>query len=282
MNAKALLHSPLILLVWGTVALAQEAVRAPYMNTAIIDHRGGVAVVTANAPEPLRQAIQTLRAEYGLKISYETAPETSSHDLGDVTAPKWRARHPHEKGIVGYIGGPFNSTINEIDPENFASVQNALTRLVDDYNGTRYAGRYVLRSEADGAFVIIGNAVVGDDSLVREVKPPLDTEISIPAGRHGLHEAVHLWMSALSSALGQQVVLMSYPNNEFRDTEIELESKPISAREMLKRIIAKNGRPFIYDFGFDPNGVWILNIQVASKAHKVANGIIFVPLDRAR
>jgi hypothetical protein len=79
------------------------------------------------------------------------------------------------------------------------------------------------------------------------------------------------------------VIMMSIPNNLFRDTQISLGGHNVEARQLLREAFDGTHRPLQYDIGFDPDNspVYILNVSVTAKteADKVGRRRL-VPIDR--
>jgi len=254
-------------------ASPQSTTRPTYMERAAVEHKGPTVEITSNDANPLAQAIQGLREEYGWRVNYEGAPLYSQFDVVDDTDPKSREAHPGERGVTRPVGGKFTTTLTEItDPTRTEGVEAALTKLVEDYNRSPNPGRYVLRRDTDGQLTIIGIRVRDDSGGYQTIVPVLDTPIIVSKQRRTVYEAVHAITDALSRKVGTQVILMSFPNNEF-DKEVTLGGEETPARDLLKQAFSATNRPTLYDLGYDADvPVYGLNVSVAMKAHNDGAG----------
>jgi hypothetical protein len=265
---------------------AQSAARSEFLDQAVIQHSGSVATVTANYPEPLFQAISGIREEYGWQINWEEAPTYSHFDRVDSTAPKWRAAHPDEKGVTRSAGGLFTSTFPDPADASAATKALVLEKVIQDYNGTDNPGKYALRTAADGQFTVVGTEVRDDTGALQETRPILDTPLTVEKKTRSVYETVRAILVALSAAAGRNVIIMSVPNNEFRNTQVIMGGSNIEARQLLREALDSTRRPLLYTLGFDPDyksGTYILNVVVAEKAEgDGVGGRRLIPIDRHR
>jgi len=272
-------------LLLAGLASAQSATRPTYMERALIRHSGSIATVTASYPTPLFQAIDAVRQEYGWVVNWEEAPCYSRFDVVDDTSPRWRASHPDTEGVTRKAGGLFASTFPEPKAGGAAAEEQTLGKVIEDYNASENPGRYVLRAAPGEEFTAVGTEVRDDAGALQKVIPILDTPLSVDAQRRSAADALDAILHALSSASGKRVILMSLPNNLFRDTQVALGGHNVTARELLQDLFRDIGRPLQYDLGFDPDhsSVYILNVSVAARVDSDdASGRLLVPIDRRR
>ncbi len=275
-----------IVAMFTTPALAQSTSHPEFFDHAVLQHGGPAATVTANFPVPLIQAISAIREEYGWRIDWEEAPCYSRFDVVDDTGPKWRAAHPDAKGVTRRAGGLFASTFPEPAGASTAGESDALAKVIGDYNSTDNPGKYSLRLGADGQFAVVGTRVRDETGALREVRPLLDTPLTIEKKARSAYDTVSAILLALSWAAGKNVIVMSVPNNLFRDAEVTVGGNKVAARRLLREALDSTHRPLLYNFGFDPDynsGTYILNVLVAVKAEDgELGGRRLVPIDRHR
>src|SRR5713226_1423210 len=74
-NHMRTLYSVALALALPGCFLGQEVQPKPkFMESAVVEHRGTFATVTASDPRPLLQAVTALREEYGWVIDFEDPP----------------------------------------------------------------------------------------------------------------------------------------------------------------------------------------------------------------
>ena len=158
-------------LLSGIVA-ARSTAPPTFLDRALIKHSGSEVTVVANDPIPLLQTISDLRLEYGWQVNWESAPGYSRFDLVDATDPKWRAAHPNAKGVTRPSGGSFTATFPEPkDSSSPAAERFVLSRIIEQYNATDNPGKYILRTDAESRFTVVGTQVRDETGALREVPP---------------------------------------------------------------------------------------------------------------
>lgn len=261
-------------------ASAQSGVK--YMDRAVIQRSGSSTTVTADAPVPLLQALTSVRLEYGWRVNWEQAPGFSRLDVEDATAPDWRSAHPDAKGVTRPSGGIFVSNLPSVsDPANVEAEFLVLAKLLEDYNATENPGKYKLRTDPGGQFTVVGVGVRDDRGALQDVSPVLDSAVTVAREPRNLYDTVVAILEAVHSETGKTVIMMSVPNNEFRDTRLTLGGKRVAARLLLQEALAYTQRPLQYDLSYDPDDpVYILNVSVAR--HGGDDGRMPAPIDRPR
>jgi hypothetical protein len=272
--------------LFAALASAQSTTRPKYLEHAVIYHNGSLATVTANFPLPLLQAISGVREDYGWQVNWEEAPCYSRFDIVDDTGPRWRAKHPDEKGVTRRAGGLFSTSFPEPTGRAGAAESDILSKLVQDYNATDNPGKYALRTIADGQFTVVGIQVRDEAGALQAVHPLLDTPVSIEEKTRSVHDTVNAILAALSASAGKNVAMISEPNNLFRDTQVTLGGHNVEARQLLRQALDSAHRPLLYSLGFDPDynsGTYLLNVLVAAKAESDELGRRkLVPTDQLR
>lgn len=262
------------LLLLAGLAPAQSTTRPKYLDRALIEHRGSTATVTANYPTPLFQAIDGIRQEYGWQVNWEEAPCYSHFDVVDDTSPRWRAAHPGAEGVTRKAGGLFATTFPEPKTGESAGEEEALRKVIADYNVTGNPGKYTLRAGPGEQFTVVGTEVKDDSGILQKVVPVLDLPISVNAKPRTAADALNAILQALTLASGKRVILMSLPNNLFRETQVDLGGQGVAARQLLQDLFHNMPRTLQYDLGFDPDhaSVYILNISATAKAEADQEG----------
>ena len=275
----------MVLTLFSPLASAQSTTRPKYLDHAVIQHSGSAATVTANFPVPLFQAISAIREEYGWQVNWEEAPCYSRFDVVDDTGPRWRAAHPDAKGVTRRAGGLFASTFPEPTGAPGATEGDVLAKVIQDYNATDNPGKYALRTSADGQFTVVGIEVRDETGALQQVRPMLDTLLTVEKRIRNAHDSVNAVLGALSAATSKNAIMISEPNNLFRDTQVTVGGQNAEARQLLRQVFDGTHRPMQYDLGFDPDksGVYILNVSFAAKAEDDGSGRRrLVPVDRHR
>jgi hypothetical protein len=281
-----MIESMRMLTVWilfcGLVP-AQSVMRPTFFDHARISHGDTGVTVTANESLPLLQAIEAVRLEYGWQINWESAPCYSRFDVVDDTAPKWRAAHPDEKGVTRPAGGLFTSTFPEPREVSEDSAERlALSRLVDQYNTTDNPGKYILKVDSDGRFTIIGTQVRDETGALREIRPLLDTPLTLAKEPRSVYDTIKSILGTLQAATGKQVLFAAPSTSLFRTTQVTLGGEGIPARELLRKALAGTKRPLQYDLSFNPDvPIYILGVSPAMREEDDGlGGRKLVPPDR--
>lgn len=273
----------IVLVLFAGYSCAQSITHPAYTDRAIIEHNNAVVTVVANDPKPLFQAISAIREEYGWRINWEGAPGYSRFDVVDATGPKWRAAHPFAKGVTRPAGSRFICSFSETEDMFALSAGPAvLTKVVQDYNGTDNPGKYDLLAFPDGQFTVVGTQVRDETGALRAVTPLLDTPVTIVKEPRSVYDTVKAILAVLTSTTGKNAIIMSVPNNEFRDNQAAIGGENVPARQLLQQALASTRRPLQYDLGYDPDvPVYVLNVSVAARAADDGfGGKKRIPIDR--
>ena len=172
-------------------------------------------------------------------------------------------------------GGGYGEILRQLEP---------MRPFVDAYNATDNPGKYALREGADGQFAVVGTGVRDETGALQAVRPILDTPLIIKKQARNVHDTVEVILGALSAPVGKNVIMMSVPNNLFRDLQVIVGGDNIPARQLLREAFDGTHRPLQYDLGFDPDNspTYILNVSVAVKAEGEDGRRRIVPIDRPR
>jgi len=244
---RALLLTPLLL--GGCLFAQQPPPRRIYLRQAVVHHWVNSAIVIANDPRPLRQAIIALRNEYGWIVDYEDPPYFSDFDLFDSTAPKWRADHPTERGARSVGGGFFQSEYPETPDASSSPFEEEaiLNKVVADYNNSGNPGKFRLLKEAPGRFSVVGESVKDDKGRDVQVPSLLDTVVFVPEGERIPYESVRAILDALSARTGVKCFYNTFGNDTLGLIRIP-SGGHTSARSLLLAVFKATSRPFSMDW----------------------------------
>jgi hypothetical protein len=257
-------------------ALTQVPNQNPhFLNRAEVRHGANSATVVANSPRPLEQAVQGVSEEYGWAVDFEDPPYFSSQDVVDATAPAWRAQHPTAKGVTLIKGGAFQSQFPE-HPGAAPSIKDEeaiLNKLVADYNQSGNPGKFSVRREGTDRFIIIPTVITDDAGATKEVRPILDTLISLPPqSRDGL-ATLQVILSELSSQSGTSVGPGLIPLNLLVRTNVVFGGQAVPARTLLRQVLSATGEKLYWKLLYDTDGKrYFLNLLPVQKAQYDAFG----------
>jgi hypothetical protein len=263
--------------------IPSQSIRAQYLDHARIQHSNSWATVVANDSIPLFQAIYAVRLEYGWQINWESAPSYSRFDLVDVTDSEWRAAHPYEKGATRPSGGLFTGTFPEPKEASDPDAERlVLEKLIQEYNATDNPGKYVLRVDSDGQFTVVGTRVRGETGALQEIRPLLDTPVTLAKEPRNVHDAIKSILSTLESATGRKVIFAAASSSLFMTTQVTMGGERVPARELLRQALAATKQPIQYGLFFNPDvPVYVLNVSPAMKAESDGHGgERLAPVDR--
>jgi hypothetical protein len=269
-------------------ALAQpNGQRSKYMRDGLIDHRGPSATVSANDPRPVLQAARAVAEEYGWVVDFEDPPYHPEYDAIDTTDATWRAANPFAKGTLSVKGGAFQSSFPEPASASTTFAEEALQKIVADYNRSENPGKFALCRESDRRFTITGTAARNGSGSSGPISPLLDTQITIPVKTRSGTATFNLFLQTLSSAAQVKVVHGSFMDNLLQNSSVTVGGDNVAARSILSSIVSQLKTPYelnwtlFYDLD---SAMYVLNIWPAMiRTGKDAHGqIIFSPLERRR
>jgi hypothetical protein len=264
----------LVLILLCEPGMAQSTTRPKFFDRAHIEHGEAGVTVTANESLPLFQAIDAVRLEYGWQVNWESAPCYSHFDVVDDTAPKWRAAHPNEKGVTRPAGGLYVGTFPEPkETSDLGAERLALSRLVEEYNATDNPGKYTLRADPGGQLTIVGTRVRDETGNLQDIRPLLDTPLTIGKEPRSVYDAIKSILAGLESATGKQVLFAAASSSLFRTTQATIGGEGVPARELLMQALASTERPIQYDLSFDPDvPTYILGVSPAMREENDGTG----------
>jgi hypothetical protein len=201
--------------------------------------------------------MEALREEYGWIVHYEDPPYLSDRVLVDIAPAQWHAAHPGKKGFVIPAGGAFQSTYAEApDIGNPASSEEAvLKKIVSDYNQTTNPGKFTVRKQSDGSYVVTATAIEDDAGREIPVSHILDTPLTLPTLTRNAETTLELIVDAISAKSGAVCRIGGGPMNLaniLHHSEVTVGGTDIAARELVQQFI--HGLGFrVWDLWFEPN-----------------------------
>lgn len=255
-----------------------------YLPEAVIEHGSGTAKLKASDPRPLRQAIEALNQEYGLRINYEDPPYESDSELIETRDAQWKAAHPNSRPATIPAGGVFESVYDE----NSAALTTEqeltiLRKVIKDYNKSGNPGKFELRTHEGGGNSVVGVGVKDKKGGDRSVLPLLDTAVSIPVEKRSAADALGLIFAQLSEKRHAKVALGWGANNLLPNVDITVGGDEVPARNLLLKIFEGTGRPVVHSLlYFENTNTYFLNVSVAARVMRDNFGKrTLIPLDSA-
>lgn len=236
-----------------------------YMETAVIHHENGSAIVVANSPRPLSQALSAIRRAYGWVVDYEDPLYTSS-ELTSNFDPRFPSR-----AFKVPAGGTFQSTYPET-PYMWSRTDNeqaVLDKIVADYNQSGNPGRFIVRAQVDGSYTVVGTEPGAT------APPILSTPISFPSGTRSLGDTLHLITGAVSAASGVALYVSGSPGIVRRliQSQVTIGANGVPARYVLVQAFTQANWKVAWDMRCTAPipGCW-LNLIPVSRAPSNAWG----------
>jgi hypothetical protein len=261
------------------VPLAGKQLEHNFMERATIHHQGSSAVVVANDPRPLMQAVDGVAREYGWAVNYEDPPFLSGPDVvstipPDELDPNWLAAHTAgAKRVTIPAGGAFQSSYSDsAGLSQGAGEQQVLEKIVSDYNASSNPGGFKVVAQSDGSYSVVGCYVRDSNGNSVAVNSFLDTTISIPAVKQSMAETLQVILMALSAKTGTKVGLGAVPLNLIAQTQALVGGESVPARSLLSQMLHATGRPLEWKLLYDPDGAaYFMSLNLAGR--KIHGGL---------
>jgi hypothetical protein len=249
------------------VPLAGQQLQHNFMERATIHHQGSSAVVVANDPRPLMQAVDGVAREYGWAVNYEDPPYQSKYDLVDIVDPNWLAARPGMTRAKIPAGGSFQSIYPDSAGLSLGSgEEQVLEKIVSDYNVSGNPGEFKVLAQSDGSYSIVGCYVRDANGNPTAVNSILDTLISIPTAKEQMAQTLNAILAALAAKTGTKVGLFSGPLNLMAQTQVSVGGENVSARSLLSQMLHATGRPLEWQLFYDPDGAaYFLILNLADR-----------------
>jgi hypothetical protein len=264
--------------------------RYGWIENGKVRHGAGTATFSCNYPDPMLEAISTVRLEYGWRVSYEAPPFFSDFDLTNNASPKWLEAHPkwleahpNARNAKRVAGGRFTSTYTEyVDMSQSGAIESVLNKIVADYNASENPGKHTLLKLDDGSYDVVSASVKNSEGVEQKIEPILDTLISIPEQERSVLDTVEVVLAEITRKTGKKAILFTFYSNLLLRDRASIGGKNVSARSVLRRALAATNRPLLWDLGYDVNlRMYLFSPSVTMKAEKTDLGeTMGVPIDR--
>jgi hypothetical protein len=263
----------LLALAGCAVAAGAQANHKHYVRRAKVVHQGSSAVVEANDPRPLLQAITAVREEYGWEVDYEDPPYSGTFDLVRDAS---MCRQPCGEGFLIPAGGAFQSTYPET-PHIWSSPNEELQildKIVSDYDATQNPGKFEVIQQSNGSYAVVGEFIEDDSGTEVPVHRILDTRISLATATRSAAVTIGLIQDALSKASGTDVGSGTGAINVLLQSQVTVGGNDVPARDLLLQTIDQiKLMKLAWDFLYDADGkAYYLNFGPVERVSNDAFG----------
>jgi hypothetical protein len=217
-----------------------------YSREATITQSEKTIHIAANNPRPIAQVLNALHLKYGWLIDYEDPRYVSKLDLVDRV------------GLNGATqtvpaGGTFGVDVPAGNPATVPPPQDkTLQAIVDAYNQSKNPGRFALRNNEDGTYVIVGVAAQDNNGKMATQEAALDSAITIPTAERSATETLDLICKQLGELTHTDFTLGVTPRRLLDYTNVKVGGTKTQARSLLVSTLQATGHPMYWDMLFDP------------------------------
>jgi hypothetical protein len=209
------------------------------LQVSFIQRRGASVRVVACGPSPLSQALNVVSREYGWLVDFEEPYYPS--ELDDCPTGC----------IESSIRTLFLSDYLEARDIRTSSTEEekVLRKIVADYNQTANPGKFELRKEVGGRYLVVGDRVINSQGQTRKLKPVLDMCVSVPRQTRKVFETIDLIVRNLKEQGGIEIQ-PSYPSNSNAEDTVGGEDVPL--RTLLAETLKTPGAGITWTFNCQP------------------------------
>ncbi len=157
-----------------------------------------------------------------------------------------------------------------------------MQKLVADYNSSGNPGKFIVRTQAEGRYAVIGVSRRDDSGKNQSINAPLDTAISIPVQQRDARATLQLIVDSVTANSGVKVYLgmTGLSSDPLQDSELTIGGSNVPARTLLLQALegVSTTSPhfrkiFVWEFLFDADmNAYYLNLRTATKTTTDANG----------
>ena len=195
-------------------------------------------VVSVNEPRPLARAAILIEQRFGVSVSYEDPAYGNAVDLVDKTDAQYKLSHPEAKVLIPRAGSLNLTLPTEASVQMGASANSTigpiLQSAINSHMMNGDPGEFKVITTA-GGFSIVPTAVRGSAGMMIPNQSPLETAISISAGRRDAKQTLNLICEAISNGSGSKVTVGLI--EELRNQVIQLAANNEPARDVLVRFL---------------------------------------------
>jgi len=232
-------------------ALTQTTQNAsPYLRGATISENAGMIRIDANSPRPLVQILDALRQKYGWLVNYQDPQYITPQDLKSAPGSNSHSHIP--------AGGSFSVEFPAAAPDE----NKTLRLLVDSYNRSNNPGRFDVRRNAEGDFLIVGISTHDQRGAISSQQVLLDTSVTLAPGERSITDTVNLICEQVKAQSHSDVVVGVSPRSLLDHTTVKLGGTKLPAHELLLQSLMAVHRGLYWRLLFDPDSqTYFLNIH---------------------
>jgi hypothetical protein len=220
------LHLFLLVCTGITTAFAQNADPA-------------ASVVNINAARPLMMAVVELRSRLAIPLNLEDVPLEGPSDLTTVTAK-------NGKKFVTPRYGQFAMTLPAVGADPYEATKT----MIREYESSGLPGEYQVVEHADSIDIIPITRRMADGTI-KQVKPILDIQISLPASNAPFYQIFRSIVKQAALASGDQIRVADEPVSM---QEVDMpESKSESIRDVFTKLYKAAGMQVSTLLIWEPN-----------------------------
>ncbi len=223
-------------------------------------------------PRPLAKAIEYLEAVYGVPITYEDPPYASPSEIADVTDQVRGSKTVGQRILIprgGSLSFAYETVAPQADKETaLLAASAAISGLLANYQTSMGSPRFAVTQEP-GSLHVVPTRFMDRTGQVQDLKPILDTTVSLPPEGRTAYKLVIDLCEALSVATGQTLIPGTIPNGLLATHKTAFPVSNISARSVLDKLFADIDAPLSWRLLYDPGLNWyVLNIHPVSMPAK--------------
>jgi hypothetical protein len=221
---------------------------------------------------PVAKAAEMLETIYGVPISYEDPITVNDSLLEDDTKQVQRTPDPSHRVIVQKMGSlsftydmlssdaPSADLAKQTEAKTELEVKDALTSAIHGYAAAGGITTFKV-SEEDGKFYVVPTNFLSKDGKLLPMLPVLDTRITILPKQRNADELIREICQLLTKSSGQQVYVGMHYLNEFKLHKTNVSGSDVSARSLLKQLLAEMGGRMSWSLFYGPGWGYALNIR---------------------
>jgi hypothetical protein len=214
-------------------------------------------------PRPLAKALEYLENLYGLPITYEDPPYVHPSEITDATE-QIRGGETMGRRILIPRGGSLSFSHENLEQPAektpLFATSAAINGLLAIYQ-TSPGPQFAVIAES-GCFHIVPTRFTDRTGQVQNLKPILDSAVSLPSEDRTAVKLLVDLCDALSRTTGQTLIPGNVPYSLLARHKTALPVSNIDARSVLNQLFAEIDRPLSWQLFYDPGLNWyVLNIH---------------------
>jgi len=220
---------------------------SPYLREATITQAGSTIHIVANSPRPLAQILDALRQKYDWLVDYEDPRYVSTADLVERPGPNGAT-------LSLPAGGTFSVDVPPGSPATAPPPEDKTLQLIlDAYNHSKNPGRFELRKNEDGSFVVVGAGAQDEKGKIVAQEVPFDLPITLSSQERSATDTVLLICQEVAERTHVQITLGVTPRKPMDHTNVTVGGgTKMQARTLLAHTLAPTGHTMYWRLLFDP------------------------------